>query len=169
MSDSWDTKQLQPDLQAVYEVSFSGEKLFLFGLWLFEPEMRHETVECECYCHSIMPSLVETLVILFCSDRASEPESEVLSRCLFPTDFTDLHGWAHGVCGISRMGVSRGFRRLSTNKSVFICVICGTGMFRKCPKVGALSICCLSCRQYAKLCFTKIYMLVATVSAIDAA
>lgn len=85
-------KQLQPDLQAVYEVSFSGEKLFLFGLWLFEPEKWHETVKCECYCHNILPSLVETFVLLFCSDRPSEPESDVLSRCLFPADFTDLHG-----------------------------------------------------------------------------
>lgn len=36
--------------------------------------------------------LLKPLFFLFCSDRASEPESEVHARCLFPTDFTDLHG-----------------------------------------------------------------------------
>ena len=90
MSESWGTKHLLPELQAVCDVSLFREKVVLLGLWLFVSEMWHETVECECYCHNILPSLVETFVLLFCSNRPSEPESEVLSRCLFPTDFTDF-------------------------------------------------------------------------------
>ena len=45
----------------------------------------------------------------------------------------------------------------------------------KCPKVGALSICCLSCRQFVKCpfrekkSFYKILIWIMTVCAIDAA
>ena len=92
VSESQGTKQLLPARAGSLRCVLLLRKFVLLGLWLFVSEMWHGTVKCECYSHSILPSLVETLVLLFCSDRASEPESDVHSRCLFPTDFTDLHG-----------------------------------------------------------------------------
>ena len=60
MSESWGTKHLLPELQAVLcSVLFVRTKsfyIFLYVLWLFAPEMWHETVECAGWIYSFTDS-----------------------------------------------------------------------------------------------------------------